>query len=454
MTNDLFLIIFLVFMIAMTIAPLLLRRLKIPGVIALLLVGMLIGPSGIDLVGKLSEGLSFLSVASPAVIADHTNNLITSLGALGLVFLMSLAGMEADFKSLGSVKLPTAMLSIMTFIIPAMTGYFVYYYFRPDDLPGKLLYASLFASHSVGIVFPVIRELKLGKTKFGAAVLISTVITDIASIILLAVAVQMRRQSLGDGVELSKRTLSVFDSYPDVFGNHFMLGFLIVVILYLIGAWLLVPRLARFFTRLVGDSEDGLVTTLLMIIAGTVLAGEVLGINLVVGSFVAGLSLAPFIQRRERIMLFHKFEGIGYGFLIPFLFVSIGMETDFSIFFAADNFAGNMTIIVLTVLGLIGSKIISGYSALRICKYPGSQAFCAGLMTVPQLSATLAAASIGKELGMLDANFFNAVIILSIVTTLPIPTLVRLIIERIKTPFEPLADRNFTLPPPENDEYL
>ena len=395
MTNDLFLIIFLVFMIAMTIAPLLLRRLKIPGVIALLLVGMLIGPSGIDLVGKLSEGLSFLSVASPAVIADHTNNLITSLGALGLVFLMSLAGMEADFKSLGSVKLPTAMLSIMTFIIPAMTGYFVYYYFRPDDLPGKLLYASLFASHSVGIVFPVIRELKLGKTKFGAAVLISTVITDIASIILLAVAVQMRRQSLGDGVELSKRTLSVFDSYPDVFGNHFMLGFLIVVILYLIGAWLLVPRLARFFTRLVGDSEDGRVTTLLMIIAGTVLVGEVLGINLVVGAFVAGLSLAPFIQRRERIMLFHKFEGIGYGFLIPFLFVSIGMETDFSILFAADNFAGNMTIIVLTVLGLIGSKIISGYSALRICKYPGSQAFCAGLMTVPQLSATLAAASIG-----------------------------------------------------------
>ncbi|MGN0848940.1 MAG: cation:proton antiporter, partial [Victivallaceae bacterium] len=389
MTNDLFLIIFLVFMIAMTIAPLLLRRLKIPGVIALLLVGMLIGPSGIDLVGKLSEGLSFLSVASPAVIADHTNNLITSLGALGLVFLMSLAGMEADFKSLGSVKLPTAMLSIMTFIIPAMTGYFVYYYFRPDDLPGKLLYASLFASHSVGIVFPVIRELKLGKTKFGAAVLISTVITDIASIILLAVAVQMRRQSLGDGVELSKRTLSVFDSYPDVFGNHFMLGFLIVVILYLIGAWLLVPRLARFFTRLVGDSEDGLVTTLLMIIAGTVLVGEVLGINLVVGAFVAGLSLAPFIQRCERIMLFHKFEGIGYGFLIPFLFVSIGMETDFSILFAADNFAGNMTIIVLTVLGLIGSKIISGYSALRICKYPGSQAFCAGLMTVPQLSATL-----------------------------------------------------------------
>ncbi len=454
MTNDLFLIIFLVFMIAMTMAPLLLRRFKIPGVIALLLVGMVIGPSGVDLVGRLSGWLSFLSLASPDVIADHTNNLITSLGALGLVFLMSLAGMEADFKSLGSVKLPTAMLSILTFLVPAVTGYFVYSYFRPEDLAGKLLYASLFASHSVGIVFPVIRELKLGKTRFGASVLISTVITDIASIILLAVAVQMRRQNLGEEAALSKRTLSIFDAYPDIFGNHFMLGFLVVVVLYLLGAWLVVPWLARFFTRFTGDSEDGLVTTLLMIIAGTVLAGEVLGINLVVGSFVAGLSLAPFIQRRERIMLFHKFEGIGYGFLIPFLFVSIGMETDFRILFGADNFSGNMAIIILTVLGLVGSKIISGYTALKVCKFPGSQAFCAGLMTVPQLSATLAAASIGKELGMLDANFFNAIIILSIVTTLPVPTLVRIIIERTRAPFEPLADHNFTLPPPENDEYL
>lgn len=441
-------------MIAMTMAPLLLRRLKVPGVIALLLVGMLIGPSGLDLVGRLAGWLSFLSAAAPEVIADHTNNLIASLGALGLVFLMSLAGMEADFKSLGAVKLPTAMLSIMTFLIPAVTGYFVYYFFLPDDLPGKLLYASLFASHSVGIVFPVIRELKLGKTKFGASVLISTVITDIASIILLAVAVQMRRQSLGTGVELSKKTLSLFDSYPGVFGDYFMAGFLLVVVLYLAGAWFLVPRLARFFTRFTGGSEDGLVTTLLMIIAGTVLVGEVLGINLVVGSFVAGLALAPFIQRRERIQLFHKFEGIGYGFLIPFLFVSIGMETDFRILFSADNFSGNIAIIGLTVTGLIVSKIISGYAALRICGYPGSQSLCAGLMTVPQLSATLAAASIGKELGMLDANFFNAVIILSIVTTLPVPTLVRIIIERTRSPFEPLSDRNFTLPPPENDEYL
>ena len=91
-----------------------------------------------------------------------------------------------DFKLINSVRKPTIYLSVLTFLLPALAGFAVYFNFVPDDLPGQLLYASLFASHSVGIVFPVIRDLKLAKTKFGAAVLISTVITDIGSIILLA----------------------------------------------------------------------------------------------------------------------------------------------------------------------------------------------------------------------------------------------------------------------------
>ena len=451
MNNELFLIVFLVFMVVMTMAPLALRKFKIPTVIALLIVGMLIGPDGLDMVGLLAGLFDFLTPAPPQVIADHVNNLISSLGSLGLVFLMALAGMEADFKSLRSVKLPTAMLSVMTFLIPALAGYFVYDFFRPSDLPGKLLYASLFASHSVGIVFPVIRELGLGKTRFGASVLISTVVTDISSIVLLAVAVQMRRIA-GAGTGL--KTLSVFDAYPGVFGDYFIAGFLAVVVVYLIASLLIVPLLANWFTRLVGDSEDGLVTTLLMIIAGVVLAGETLGINLVVGSFAAGLALAPFIHRRERTMLFHKFEGIGYGFLIPFLFVSIGMKTDFRVLFAADGLTGNLAIILLTVGGLIGSKVFSGWLALRVSGFANDQGICAGLMTVPQLSATLAAASIGKELGMLDANFFNAIVILSIVTTLPIPTLVRLIVERRRIQFEPLPGSKVRIPGPQNDELI
>ena len=77
-------------------------------------------------------------------------------------------------------------------------------------------------------------------------------------------------------------------------------------------------------------------------------------------------------------------------------------------------------------------------------------------MTVPQLSATLAAAAIGKDLGMLSDDFFNAIIVLSIITTLPIPNLVRFVIEKFKLDF---TDKSYIEPykvpeSPDQDELL
>ena len=132
------------------------------------------------------------------------------------------------------------------------------------------------------------------------------------------------------------------------------------------------------------------------------------------------------------MLLFKRMESIGYGFLIPFLFVSIGMKTDFSAF---QN-SGSWLIVILTVIGLVGSKMLSGFTAMRMCGFNNAQGVAAGLMTVPQLSATLAAAAIGKDMGLLGDDFFNAIIILSIVTTLPIPSLVRLVLSCNKKSFE------------------
>ena len=309
----------------------------------------------------------------------------------------------------------------------------------------KMVYASLFASHSVGIVFPVIRELKLTRTKFGAAVLISTVITDIASIILLAVSVQLKRQSIGIPTEGARRTLSIFDYVdPAMFGAFFTPFFLLLVLIYLFAAIVIVYCVGRKLLKHFQPGEDMLITILLLVILATVLVGEFLGINLVVGAFIAGLALSRLVKSElgHGGSLINRFESIGYGLLIPFLFVSIGMETDFSAFGAP----GNVEIILLTVLGLVCSKVFSGWLAMRFSGYGNGHGLCAGLMTVPQLSATLAAAAIGKDLGMLDNQFFNAIIILSIVTTLPVPTLVRTIIERGKLKFTDVNDEAYHVP--------
>ena len=86
-------------------------------------------------------------------------------------------------------------------------------------------------------------------------------------------------------------------------------------------------------------------------------------------------------------------------------------------------------------VGLVLSKVFSGWLAMRISGFTSGYGVAAGLMTVPQLSATLAAAAIGREQGVLDGTFFNAIIILSVVTTLPVPTLVRVAIRRFGLTF-------------------
>ena len=448
MSNDAFLILFMILITLMAVMPLFLSRFKIPQVISLLIVGMVIGPNGLDLIGKLAPALSFLG-GNPKMIEENSFTLINSLGSLGLLFLMTLAGMEADFKLIRSSRRPVVALSILTFLLPAISGFLVYGYFRAEDFPGKLLYASLFASHSVGIVFPIIRELKITKTIFGSAVLISTVITDVASIVLLAVSVQMKKVSVESGGQ--QKSLSLFDYVdPSIFGSFFTVVFLLIVLLYFCLVLYLVPKAGNLIFRVLNNGEDMIMTCFIFLILAVVLAGEFLGINLVVGAFLAGLGLSRVMQDpryNTALDVFHKFEGIGYGFLIPFLFISIGMKTDLRMLFESMN---NVSIILLTVCGLVGSKVFSGWLALRLCGFSHLKGLCAGVMTVPQLSATLAAAAIGKELGMLDNNFFNAIIVLSIVTTLPVPNLVRWMIEHYHLRFRSQGEE----PPQESRQEI
>ena len=438
MSEGAFLVMFMAFTGVMGLVPFILRRFNIPSVISLLLVGMLVGHTGVgfNLVERMAAWLSFLGkpgmeAETAAATSEAFMLIINSLGSLGLMLLMALAGMEADFKLIRSVRKPVTMLTVFTFLIPAIAGYWVFWYFKPDDLAGKLLYASLFASHSVGIVFPVMRELKLSKSRFGAAVLISTVLTDIASIILLAVSVQLHRQSKQVSHMVVNSTLSIFDHVSgDFWGNSFVPVFLLIVLLYLFISVCAVSFVGKALQKYFQPGEDMLITFVILVILVTVIIGELFGINLVVGAFIAGLGLARVVQARD-MLLFRRVESIGYGFLIPFLFVSIGMKTDFTVF----GQSGNLLIVFLTVVGLVGSKMFSGYTAMKLSGFSSSQGVAAGLMTVPQLSATLAAAAIGKDLGMLDEKFFNAIIILSIVTTLPIPSLVKLLISRSKADF-------------------
>lgn len=284
-------------------------------------------------------------------------------------------------------------------------------------------------------------------------------ITDILSILLLAVSVQVKKVMCPDVMNgMMHKSLSIFDYIdPSLFGSYFLLVFLLIIIIYFFMVLFFTPKVGRLILKLLPNGEDSIIFCFLFVIVFVVICGELLGVNLVVGSFLAGLGLSR-VVKRENFMggptLFQKLEGIGYGMLIPFLFLSIGMKTDFTVLFAKWN---NLWIIILTIVGLVGSKVGSGWIAMRICGFSHLKGLCAGIMTVPQLSATLAAAAIGKDLGMLSDEFFNAIVVLSIVTTLPVPNTVRWIIRHYKLTFGMIGPKHETpyeVPQEKSDELL
>lgn len=431
MTGLTFLLMFLILMVLAAGVPQVLRRFYVPSVVALMITGILIGPHGFDLIRQLNR---FLGRGYPT---EQLYVVVEALGLLGLVFLMTLAGMEVNLGMLRAEKKAVASLSILTFAIPAAAGYATYALFMPDDTIGKWVYASLFASHSVGIVFPIIRELKAVKTRFGIAVLASTVITDLASLVLFAICVQLKRHSLQAVVPGS---ISLFDKIdPTAMGVYWFFGlFLGTVMVYICAVMWIVPIVGDWTLRRIHPNDDMRLTVFLVGVLAVVFVGELIGVSVIVGAFIAGMAIVRIaaIHDYERI-LHKKIEGIGYGFIIPFLFLTIGMKTDFTILFAAFE---NIAIVVATVTMLIASKVFSGWLALRMVGFNNSKSLCAGLMTVPQLSATLAAAAVALQLGMLEARFFNAIVCLSILTTIPVPTLLRLLIVRKNIQFDPLSD--------------
>ena len=140
-----FLILFLLLMTLVAVVPQVLRRFHIPAVVSMMLVGIVIGPNALDLVGILSV---FLGRGYPV---EQIHIVIEAIGLLGLVFLMALAGMEVNLRIILAEKRAVGWLSLLTFTLPAAAGYAAYALFLPADTIGKWVYASLFASHSVEI---------------------------------------------------------------------------------------------------------------------------------------------------------------------------------------------------------------------------------------------------------------------------------------------------------------
>ncbi|HUN04838.1 MAG TPA: cation:proton antiporter, partial [Niabella sp.] len=163
-------IIFSVVLFMILFAPLLFNKIKVPHIIGLILAGMIIGPYGFNLLSRDSS--------------------IVLFGTVGLLYIMFLAGLEIDIEEFKKNSLKSFLLGIYAFIIPITLGFLVSYYFLGYPLLTSILLGSTFASHTL-VTYPIVSKYGLTNNRSVAITVGATMVTDILTLLVLAVIVGM-----------------------------------------------------------------------------------------------------------------------------------------------------------------------------------------------------------------------------------------------------------------------
>lgn len=349
------------------------RRLHLPLVISLIVAGVIIGPEVLDLV--------------------QTSPAIELVGRLGLVFLMFIAGLEAKFDNFKRLRGRILSMTLINSTIPFLAGYAITWYLG-YDLIASLLVAIAFMSSSVAIIIPILEAKNVLKYDFGKVMIGAIVLQDILSLVLLSIVLQSLTPI---------NTLSIPVFY-------------LILVATLIGLRILIPLVRGFFKDdSLPASERQLfqeeLRLILVILIGTVVIFELLGLHDIVAGFFAGFVLSDSIKSR---ITKEKIYAIGYGFFIPVFFILIGSKTNISVFGEAS---GALLVTFLVVTGALLSKIVGGAISALANGFSKKQGGIIAFSVIPQLFTTLAVAFVGLELGLIDDNMLNALVVLSVVST-------------------------------------
>jgi len=332
----------------------------------------------------------------------EVNSTIEFLSQIGLVFLMFLAGLETNlFKHGQNSKFKKIIpVAIINGVVPFFAG-FGFVYFLGFDIYTSILIGIIFISSSLAVIVPSLDSNNLLKTPTGQSIVATAVILDIASLVMLSFFIQF---------------INPTTSLPLPIFYILLLGFLLLL-------RYLMPKVAWFFKNEAKREEKDVfqqeLRSIFVLLIGTVIIFELIGLHPIVAGFFAGLVLSDSLTSN---ILKAKIRAVGYGIFVPTFFISIGAKTDISIFWR-DNDVLFFALLLVSFSILI--KFIGGYMGARYIKLNkiNSKIFASSL--IPQLSTTLAVATIGFDMGILDDKMFSSVIMISVLTVLVGPFMIR-----------------------------
>ena len=338
----------------------LLPRLALPAVVLEIVIGIVIGPSG----------LGWVESDAPIEI----------LALVGLAFLLFLAGLEVDLEKLKGRTLGLALASFLaSFAIAVVVGLALG---AGGLVDSPLLVATILVSTSLGVVIAALKDAGHGHSPFGQLVLAAASIADVGAILLLSLF--FSRESTGAGAKVV------------LLGGFAVLALAVVLALrraeHSMG-------LSDLLVRLQDTTAQIRVRGAFALLLVFVVLAERLGVEAILGAFVAGAILS--LIDRDRGMTHPEFRlklsAIGFGVFIPVFFVNSGLEFDLAALFASS------ATVALVPLFLAALLLVRGLPALLYLKVASAREMAsAGLLQATSLPFIVTGAQIGMELSLIS----------------------------------------------------
>jgi Kef-type K+ transport system membrane component KefB len=364
-------LIFTVLLLIVLLAPIVFKKFRIPGIVGLIIAGIVAGPHGIGLLDQHS-GIKLFSTA-------------------GLLYLMFLAGLELDLKVLKKHQSHSLVFGSFTFFIPLVFGFIASYFFLRFSFVPSLLLASMFSTHTL-ISYPIASRLGITRNEAVTVTIGGTIITDTAVLLLLAVISATTRGELDFLFWLRITVLLAIFVFVIIWG---------------------IPRITSwFFKHLESDSGSQYIYVITVVFLSGILA-QMAGIEPIIGAFLAGLALNGLIPRTSALM--NRVVFIGNTFFIPIFLISVGMLVDYSIFFRGTKallFSGTLVFIALF------SKYVAAWLTQKIYGYSQTERNVIYGLSVSHAAAIIAVVLVGYDLHLVDLSVLNGTILIILVSCL------------------------------------
>ncbi|HEU4392810.1 MAG TPA: cation:proton antiporter [Solirubrobacterales bacterium] len=371
--TDSFFAIVVIAAVAAVTAAVVPKRFAPPVVVIELLLGIAIGPEVLDLA--------------------HTDDFIDFFSSLGLGMLFFFAGYEIDFDRIRGKPMK---LGAIGWLLSVALAYGIGGALAAAGVVLSFLYTgSAMATTAIGTLIPILRDNGELKTRFGTYLLAAGGAGEFGPILLV--------------------TLVLSTANP-LHEAAILLAFIALALVLALGsvryAWRGWPALERTFE----SSSQLAVRVTVVLVFGLVLLADSLGLDILLGGFVAGMIVRLALKGHELQVFESKLTAVGFGFFVPFFFVTSGIEFDLAALGSVEAIAKLFMFFALFLV-VRGAPALLLYRSVLSARDRAALAF----FSATQLPLVVAITTIATESGHMKTSTAAGLVGAAMLSTLVFP---------------------------------